>query len=549
MSQALKDCSDRAVRRLSCPLSFRASICVVATIAIWAAIRGIIIVGSPKQKPFFNFVDGFVLVRSNTDNNRRDIASSSRSSRTSLVAISSEAIGTTMRATPHQRQLSSPKKSKDWSLNTNCTKSHSLTVCLVPPPPSVLLSGETNRTGAAIETHDTSVWNTVTKIRVTLRDPGLFRWPPHVNLLYPFVRDEEICNGDGNGDTDCGGIPTATPIPTTILAKLRRAAKCIEPFWVSLDIANASNSSSSSSSNINSTTRGGFGTFGGPSHGVLWVYPKSFRKNNNTTEPTTPTTLREENNNRNKNKNNHEPILELQALLEAEFPMCSESLKQRSFLPHMTLSSKFESIGDALAAAATLSCASVEAANTNMTPTAATARAVASPLSFWCKEFYLLERDGDDGQFQRRATIALGKNDSIKAWETTSRSNTNMNSVLDGVRFHDPPLGFPGMPVFEDHWVRAELEALKARRTKNHRNNRRRGTGTRKSYRARKKARNDAEALASATPMPMPTNANAKRAVSPSRKQHDTAEEIARKRAERKARREGAAQWQASTQR
>ena len=68
-----------------------------------------------------------------------------------------------------------------------------------------------------------------------------------------------------------------------------------------------------------------------------------------------------------KNENDAEPIVQLQSLLEAEFPMCSESLKDRNFLPHMTLSSKFDSLEDAKAAKATLTAAlkaQLELANT-----------------------------------------------------------------------------------------------------------------------------------------------------------------------------------------
>jgi hypothetical protein len=31
------------------------------------------------------------------------------------------------------------------------------------------------------------VWQYVTRARTELRDPGLFRWPHHANLLYSFL--------------------------------------------------------------------------------------------------------------------------------------------------------------------------------------------------------------------------------------------------------------------------------------------------------------------------------------------------------------------------
>lgn len=522
---------------------FRVAIAtVILAVCCAIAIPIAIIVGSPNplqlETPLslrsFSFAEGFLLVR-NYDGNCRGIASFCRIRSNQNPKHHLATIFRLRSYTPQSQQ--NQKSLSDT--NDDCyTKSHSLTVCLVPPPPqwSSSISSETNHTSSARfnknenkgdeapknwnslgdNVGDDSVWNAVTNMRFLLRDPGFFRWPPHINLLYPFVQEPKICCAlsDDGGD----GGDSAAPIPTSILAKLRRAAERVEPFWISLDLTNASNSSSNSSSN-------GFGTFGGPSRGVLWVYPKSFR--NNTKPTATETTILGE-----QNEKENEPILELQSMLEAEFPMCSESLKQRSFLPHMTLSSKFGSLGDARAAANGLDGSMASSTQFKSTP-----------LSFWCREIYLLERSGDNGQFQRKATIILGNTTRhFRAGETEASSHHHGFVDSDSVCLHDPPLQFPGMPVFEENWVRVELEAFKARRRKNHKN-RRGGKHTRKSYRARRKERRAEAASVSASGMSERmsySNTTAERSSqSPPLLRHDTPEEIARKRAERKAIREG----------
>jgi 2'-5' RNA ligase superfamily len=54
------------------------------------------------------------------------------------------------------------------------SKTHSSTVALVPPEDS---------------------WAPIQHARYELQDKGLYRWPPHCNLLYPFVemREFELC--------------------------------------------------------------------------------------------------------------------------------------------------------------------------------------------------------------------------------------------------------------------------------------------------------------------------------------------------------------------
>lgn len=87
---------------------------------------------------------------------------------------------------------------------------HKSAVAIVPPEP---------------------LWAPIQDLRERLRDGGLCRWPPHVNLVYPFVRADyhERC------------IPA-----------LSDALRSVEPFQLRL---------------------ASLRTFGGPSRGVLWVDP------------------------------------------------------------------------------------------------------------------------------------------------------------------------------------------------------------------------------------------------------------------------------------
>ena len=51
------------------------------------------------------------------------------------------------------------------------SKVHTSTVALVPPE---------------------SAWPSIQSARAMLRDRGLYRWPPHINLLYPFVPEDDF---------------------------------------------------------------------------------------------------------------------------------------------------------------------------------------------------------------------------------------------------------------------------------------------------------------------------------------------------------------------
>lgn len=92
-------------------------------------------------------------------------------------------------------------------------KSHNVAVSIVPPDDCV------------------DVWERISRIRCELRDPNFFRWPPHINLLYPFI---EPING------------------SDVIERLSTACQLCQPFDIHIQT---------------------FGTFGGKNRGVLWLDP------------------------------------------------------------------------------------------------------------------------------------------------------------------------------------------------------------------------------------------------------------------------------------
>eukprot|EP00547_Thalassionema_nitzschioides_P010719 CAMPEP_0194260718 /NCGR_PEP_ID=MMETSP0158-20130606/45655_1 /TAXON_ID=33649 /ORGANISM="Thalassionema nitzschioides, Strain L26-B" /LENGTH=403 /DNA_ID=CAMNT_0039000815 /DNA_START=53 /DNA_END=1264 /DNA_ORIENTATION=- len=289
-----------------------------------------------------------------------------------------------------------PDNKEDPQPSQRVQKFATLTVCLVPPPSSEI------------------TWDYLTKARTQLKDPGLFRWPPHANLLYPFV---SIKPRDGNENMG--------PVDSDILSRLHEAVRQIEPFTVTLER---------------------FGTFGGNKRGVLWLYPSSNLDDGG------------------------EPVHNLYESLIQQFPECASS---REFNPHMTLS-HFACLDTAKTAQTEVESWWPSSIDDTVT------------IDFPVKEIYVLERKGDDGQFLRKVTLGLGAHSSVEV--------------------HDPPLPFPKMPMIEEDWVRAERMALKARRN----------SGEKRGKRGGRRKQRD---------------------LGPSRSQ-DTPEEIAAKRAARKAKRE-----------
>lgn len=79
---------------------------------------------------------------------------------------------------------------------------------------------------------DNICWSKLQEIRYRLHDKGYFRWPPHINLIYPFV---DTCHF------------------SSILPKIAEELKDFSPFEVTLNE---------------------FGTFGGKDKGVCYLAPQ-----------------------------------------------------------------------------------------------------------------------------------------------------------------------------------------------------------------------------------------------------------------------------------
>jgi len=93
------------------------------------------------------------------------------------------------------------------------------TICIVPPE---------------------SCWTQISDIRIQLQDKGYYRWPPHINLIYPCIHESKL---------------------DSFAPKLVENLKAIQPFDITLT---------------------GFNVFGGISRGVLYLEPdKSDSKNLN----------------------------------------------------------------------------------------------------------------------------------------------------------------------------------------------------------------------------------------------------------------------------
>jgi len=227
--------------------------------------------------------------------------------------------------TSTQQQPPSNQSTTDY-FNITSRKSHCMTICLVPPPSA------------------TNAWEQLTAVRRECKDPGFYRWPPHANIMYPFL--EPVLNKDDGKE---GKDVQRSRFRNEIAVHLAKAAEQCKPFDVTID---------------------SFGTFGGKQRGVLWAYPKSKY-----------TQACDE-------EDKEEPLIRLHNLLEDQFPMCKDQRKGGAFNPHMTVS-HYENNDNALAAKKEV-------------------ESRWKPVSFHVPEIYLLERMGDDGQFKIAATIPLG---------------------------------------------------------------------------------------------------------------------------------------------
>lgn len=97
------------------------------------------------------------------------------------------------------------------TLSPKVTLSYHTTICIVPPESS---------------------WTPISKIRYKLEDKGYYRWPPHINLVYPCIPESKF---------------------EDIIPKLVENLQSIEPF------------------DVNFTN---FNVFGGNSRGVLYLEPE-----------------------------------------------------------------------------------------------------------------------------------------------------------------------------------------------------------------------------------------------------------------------------------
>jgi len=228
-------------------------------------------------------------------------------------------------------------------------------------------------------------------MRLELKDPGFYRWPPHINLLYPFIKlrhnendasntnNNEDCEEDGDDDDDKFTV-------SDVVEQLELATRKITPFSLRLKRIE---------------------TFGGRRRGVLWLHPdcidcdctpQMFEGSDNNNEEDDD----DSNSNRQKQKQNlgerSSPLIRLQQSLEEVFQTCRDqsqkggSLSSSSFVPHMTLS-HFASRAEALHAKEILE--NTKSNNPNNQ----------NNLEFLLDRIYLLER-GDGGQFLRVAEIA-----------------------------------------------------------------------------------------------------------------------------------------------
>ncbi|KAG7357366.1 2'-5' RNA ligase superfamily-domain containing protein [Nitzschia inconspicua] len=288
--------------------------------------------------------------------------------------------------------VSVPSNGAVSSKDVNPKKLHTVTVCMVPPPENV------------------HIWETVSQLRHQLRDPGYFRWPPHVNLLYPFLQLDREASWEGkDSEWTLDGI----------VQRLEAATATIPPFHVHLNR---------------------FGTFGGTNRGVLWLHPDSTPVVVGACVDVASTAR-------------SPPLIALQETLEKAFPMCrdqSQKGEQGRFVPHMTVS-HFPSRDEAL--------------NAQETVQHILDSSSCCDLTFLVDRIYLLERMGDYGQFLRVAEIALGTSSVHSASEGSSTVKT---SILE------PPQPFPGMPDVEEDWVYAERMKMKERRRKGNRRSKRR---------------------------------------------------------------------------
>eukprot|EP00532_Pseudo-nitzschia_australis_P007226 CAMPEP_0168167402 /NCGR_PEP_ID=MMETSP0139_2-20121125/2529_1 /TAXON_ID=44445 /ORGANISM="Pseudo-nitzschia australis, Strain 10249 10 AB" /LENGTH=368 /DNA_ID=CAMNT_0008084639 /DNA_START=276 /DNA_END=1382 /DNA_ORIENTATION=+ len=301
------------------------------------------------------------------------------------------------------------------------TKVHTVTVCIVPPPDNVY------------------VWKALSEMRLRLKDPGFYRWPPHVNLMYPFLKLPNRSNINNNSaDTDADGHSSPNSDDeysiSKIVEQLESSTRKITPFSIRLNK---------------------LGTFGGKRRGVLWLHPDSSDELLSQTKVDRDEEPEEE----------PSPLIQLLRVLEDTFPVCRDQSQKGGFTPHMTLS-HFPSIDEALHAKERMESPSSPFIDVHRNST----NDGHDYLEFVVDRIYLLHRKGDDGQFLRVAEIALGDNcDTSNYLASTSNNNEKYadpmpRRAMVETKIFDPPQAFPDMPNQEEEWVYQERMLLKSRR-------------------------------------------------------------------------------------
>jgi hypothetical protein len=208
-----------------------------------------------------------------------------------------------------------------------------------------------------------------------------------------------------------------------------------------------------------------FGTFGGKKRGVLWVYPDSSSSMNSSSSSSNITA-----NNDNSNEEK-EPLIELQARLQEQFPMCTDQRKVDGvFRPHMTLShfvnlqaaQEAQQQVEAWWTTKTASSDTPLTNNDNGNDNNQQQPSSAALLEFWVDRIYLLHRKGDNGQFCIVAEIPLGQ---------SSQPETNdLTTTTAALQVYHPPRPLESMPETEWDWVRQARLELKSRRNNPRRN-------------------------------------------------------------------------------
>ena len=306
-------------------------------------------------------------------------------------------------------------------------RSHAVTVCIVPPPPP---ARRKNDEKDVLQQQRRKVWDTVSSMRQRMKDPGYYRWPPHINLLYPFVQlDIELDSSSSKQHEkyqDDQEQQQKEQHIQAIVDKLQIAVDraCPDgPFTVALNA---------------------YGIFGGKNRGVLWLDP----------QPVVPriaaiSSVSTGEANVAAADDDDDPLQKLYHALLEEFPVLSKkktvadsASSSSSFTPHMTVS-HFENKNGALQGQQILEEEYGYGQSLN--------------LSFLLDRIYVLERHGDNGQFHRVAEIAV-------------KTTTTTSSAAPQTRLYNPPEPFPDMPTTEEEWVHEERMKLKQRRKKKNTN-------------------------------------------------------------------------------